>query len=78
MIVQASLQAGIAVLAEAGLTYLGFGLPPPGPSLGSMLKDYQTAIDRAPWLVLIPGGLVTALVLGCNLLGDGLRERLAR
>lgn len=78
LIVQASLQAGIAVLAEAGLTYLGFGLPPPAPSLGGMLKDYQSALGAAPWLVLIPGALVTLLVLGCNLLGDGLRDRLAR
>lgn len=78
LVVQASLQAGIAVLAEAGLTYLGFGLPPPNPSLGGMLKDYQSTIGTAPWLVLIPGGLVTLLVLGCNLLGDGLRDRLER
>ena len=78
LLVQLTLQLGLAVLTEAGLSYLGLGAPPPAPSWGRMLADAQTYLGRAPWLAIAPGACVAAVVLGFNLLGDGLRDRLDR
>jgi peptide/nickel transport system permease protein len=61
-------------LIEAGLSYLGLGLPPPTPSWGRMLNDAQTFLDAAPWLAVAPGVAIALAVLGFNLLGDGLRD----
>jgi peptide/nickel transport system permease protein len=66
----------IAILAEAALTYLGLGTPPPTPSWGRMLSDSQGYLDRAPLLALWPGLSIALAVLGFNLLGDGLRDLL--
>ena len=74
LIVQVSIQLGLAILTEAGLSYLGLGAPPPAPSLGRMLADAQTYIATAPWLVLVPGCAIAVAVLGFNLVGDGLRD----
>lgn len=74
LIVQATVQLAIAVLAEASLSYIGFGLQPPIPSLGRMLAESQTRLSQAPWLALFPGGTIALTVLGLNLLGDGLRD----
>ncbi|KHJ56091.1 peptide ABC transporter permease [Aureimonas altamirensis] len=74
--VQASLQFGLAILTEAGLGYLGLGTQPPSPSWGRMLADSQSYLGVAPWLALAPGAAIAVTVLGANILGDGLAERL--
>lgn len=73
-IVQLSWGMAVAVLAEAGLSYLGFGAPLTEPSWGLLLKDLQTYISVHPLTVVWPGLAITLTVLGLNLLGDGLRE----
>ncbi|RIY03291.1 ABC transporter permease [Aureimonas flava] len=74
--IQVSLQMGLAILTEAGLGYLGLGRRPPTPSWGRMLADAQTYMGSAPWLALAPGCAIALAVLGFNLIGDGLRDRL--
>jgi peptide/nickel transport system permease protein len=76
LIVQATIQFAVAILAEAGLSYLGLGAQPPVPSWGRMLRDAQTYIFQAPELALWPGLAVALAVLGLNMLGDGLRDLL--
>ncbi len=76
IVIQVTIQLGLAILTEAGLSFLGLGAPPPEPSWGRMLADAQTYLVRAPWLALAPGAAVAVAVLGLNLLGDGLRDRL--
>jgi len=74
LIVQATISFAIAILAEAGLSYLGLGTQPPHPSWGLMLKDAQTFIARSIWPAIFPGLAIAIAVLGFNLLGDGLRD----
>lgn len=74
--VQASASFAIAVLAEAALSYLGLGAQPPAASWGRMLFESRTYLLQAPTLAIFPGLAVAALVLGVNLLGDALRDRL--
>lgn len=76
IIVQASVSFAIAVLAEAALSFLGFGTPPPTPSWGRMLQEGQALLFLAPRLVIFPGVAIAVAVLGFNLLGDGLRDYL--
>ena len=76
VIVQASVSFAIAILAEAALSFLGFGTPPPTPSWGRMLQESQELLFVAPRLALFPGLAIAVAVLGFNLLGDGLRDRL--
>jgi peptide/nickel transport system permease protein len=76
LVVQATLALALAALSEAGLSYLGLGVPPPAPSLGRALADYQTRIFDHPLLVVAPGVVIALLVLGFNQLGDGLRDLL--
>ncbi|KRB58553.1 peptide ABC transporter permease [Rhizobium sp. Root708] len=76
IIVQATIQLGLAVLTEAGLSFLGLGLAPPAPTWGRMLADAQTYLALAPWLAILPGLAIALTVLGFNLLGDGLRDLL--
>ncbi len=64
-----------AVLAEAGMSYLGIGVQPPDPSLGRMLSEAQTYLFSAPGLALFPGLLLVLMVLGASLLADGLKQR---
>ena len=75
IIVQASVGFAIAVLAEAALSFLGLGTPPPTPSWGRMLQESQEMLWTAPRLALFPGAAIAFAVLGFNLLGDGLRDR---
>lgn len=74
--VQASVAFGIAILAEAALSYLGLATPPPAPTWGRMLRDAQTYLFTDPLLALWPGLAIALAVLGFNLLGDGLRDAL--
>lgn len=74
VIVQVTLSLSWAVLTEAALSFLGLGTPPPAPSLGLMILDARTLVTVAPWTMLAPGLAIIALVVGLNLLGDGLRD----
>lgn len=82
VIVQATIQFALAILAEAALSYLGLGTQPPQPSWGRMLNDAQALLFQEPSLAVYPGAAIAIAVLGLNLLGDGLRDlldpRLAR
>lgn len=82
IVVQATIQFALAILAEAALSYLGIGSQPPTPSWGRMLSEAQTMIFINPLLAVYPGVAIALSVLGLNLLGDGLRDvidpRLAR
>ena len=77
LLVQGTIQFALAILAEAGLSYVGLGAQPPMPSWGRMLFDSQTRMIVAPYLAHIPGMAIVITVLGLNLLGDGLRDTLA-
>ncbi len=74
LIVQATIQFAMAILAEAGLSYLGLGTQPPAPSWGKMLNEAQTLIYTEPQLAILPGLAIVLSVLGLNLFGDGLRD----
>ncbi|TCR70368.1 ABC transporter permease [Bosea sp. BK604] len=74
IVVQATIQFALAILAEAGLSYLGLGTQPPNPSWGRMLNEAQTFMAAQPWLAIFPGAAIAIAVLGFNLLGDGLRD----
>ena len=76
LIVQATVQFAIAILAEAALSYLGLGTQPPHASWGRMLNEAQTFMEISPWLAIFPGMAIAVAVLGFNLLGDGLRDLL--
>jgi peptide/nickel transport system permease protein len=76
LIVQATIQFAIAILAEAALSYLGLGAQPPQVSWGKMLADAQNVLYNAPHLAIYPGAAIALSVLGLNLLGDGLSDAL--
>jgi len=76
LIVQGTVQFAIAILAEAGLSYLGLGTQPPHASWGRMLNEAQTFMSTSSWLAIFPGCAIALAVLGFNLLGDGLRDML--
>jgi peptide/nickel transport system permease protein len=74
IIVLTSLSLSTAILTEAGLSFLGLGTQPPEPSWGKMLNDARSFMELAPWLAIFPGLAIMIVVLGFNLLGDGLRD----
>lgn len=74
MIVQGTIQFSLGILAEAALSYIGLGAQPPTASWGRMLADAQTLVSIAPHTALVPGLTIVLMVLGLNLLGDGLRD----
>lgn len=76
LIVQASLGMAGAILAEAGMSFLGLGVPEPIPSWGKMIDDSREFWFTAPHLFIFPGLMIALAVLAFNFLGDGLRERL--
>jgi peptide/nickel transport system permease protein len=76
VLVQASIGMAGVILAEATLSFLGLGIPAPAPSWGGMLNDARLHLFDSPHLVLVPAASVACSVLGFNLLGDGLRDRL--
>ena len=76
ILVQATLTIATAIIAEASLSFLGLGQQPPAPSWGSMLNTAKNFLSQAPWMALWPGIAIFLVVLGFNLLGDGLRDAL--
>jgi peptide/nickel transport system permease protein len=76
LIVQVAIQLALAVVAEAGLSYVGLGVQPPLPSWGRMLAEAQTMIGFAPWIAIFPGLAIMILVFGFGLIGDGLNDHL--
>lgn len=76
ILVQATLTVATAIIAEASLSFLGLGQQPPSPSWGSMLNVAKNFLSQAPWMALWPGLTIFLVVLGFNLLGDGLRDAL--
>lgn len=76
IIVAATLTVARAILLEAYISFLGFGIQPPLPSWGNMLNGAQQYLDRAPWLAIIPGFAITIAVSSFNFIGDGLRDAL--
>ena len=76
LLVQLSLAMGFAVLAEAGLSFLGLGTQPPDPSWGTMLNDSRAYLREAPWYGLWPGVALTILLVALNYVSDGLRDAL--
>jgi peptide/nickel transport system permease protein len=76
MIVQGTIQFSLGILAEAALSYIGLGAQPPTASWGRMLADAQTLASIAPHVALAPGLAIVLMVLGLNLMGDGLRDML--
>lgn len=76
ILVQATLTIASAIIAEASLSFLGLGQQPPYPSWGSMLNTAKNFMEQAPWMSFFPGSAIFLIVLGFNLLGDGLRDAL--
>lgn len=76
LMIQGTIQFAVAILAEAGLSYLGLGTQPPHASWGRMLNEAQTYMNISPWIAIFPGLAIAWSVLGFNLLGDGLRDTL--
>ena len=74
LIVHASLNFAAAVLAEASLSFLGLGNKPPAPSWGSMVSGSYGYLQQAWWGAVVPGTAIALVVLGFNLVGDGLRD----
>ncbi|WP_304169858.1 ABC transporter permease [Lonsdalea britannica] len=76
IIVQATLTVATAIIAEASLSFLGLGQQAPAPSWGSMLNVAKNFLTQAPWMAMWPGAAIFLVVIGFNLLGDGLRDAL--
>jgi peptide/nickel transport system permease protein len=76
ILVQSTLTIAAAIIAEASLSFLGLGQQPPDPSWGSMLNTAKNFLNQAPWMAMWPGISIFLVVLGFNLLGDGLRDAL--
>jgi peptide/nickel transport system permease protein len=76
ILVQATLTIATAIIAEAALSFLGLGQQPPSPSWGSMLNTAKNFLSQAPWMAIWPGAAIFLVVMGFNLMGDGLRDAL--
>lgn len=76
IVVQATLTIASAIIAEASLSFLGLGQQPPAPSWGSALNVAKNFLTQAPWMALYPGVAIFLVVMGFNLMGDGLRDAL--
>ncbi len=74
LVVQATFNFAYAVLAEASLSFVGAGVPPPTPSWGNILSEGRIYMQNAPWITIFPGLAIAVTVLGLNLAGDGLRD----
>jgi peptide/nickel transport system permease protein len=76
IVVQGTFTVGYAILGEAALSFVGLGAVPPTPSLGNILADARVFLRDAPWMILCPAATLALLILGLNLLGDGIRDAL--
>jgi peptide/nickel transport system permease protein len=76
VVVQATFITASAILIEAGLSFLGAGVPPEIPTWGNMIAQSRLFLGRAPWTIFFPGAMLALVVLSVNLVGDGLRDRL--
>jgi peptide/nickel transport system permease protein len=76
LVIQGTVSLGTAILADAGLSYLGLGVQPPHASWGRMIYEARSFLSLDPWLAVSPGVAIALTILGFNLLGDGLRDRL--
>jgi len=76
IIVAATFRVATSMITEAGLSYLGFGVQPPTPTWGNMLKNAQVQMTRAPWTAIFPGLMIFIAVIAINFIGDGLRDAL--
>jgi peptide/nickel transport system permease protein len=76
IIIDTALNVGVAVLAETGLSFLGFGIQPPDVSLGTLIADGTKSVTTFPWVFLFPGGVLVLIILCANLVGDALRDAL--
>ena len=76
IIIDTALNVGVAVLAETGLSYLGFGVQPPDVSLGTLIAGGTPSVTTFPWLFLFPAGVLVLIIFCANLIGDGLRDAL--
>jgi peptide/nickel transport system permease protein len=76
LIVTTALGVGNAITLEAGLSFLGLGIPAPAPSWGNMIASGRDALVQAPWVATLPGLAVVAAVVACSLIGDGIRDAL--
>jgi peptide/nickel transport system permease protein len=74
LLVQISIGVAFGIVMEAGLSFLGLGVQPPTPSLGTILADGREYFQRGPWVLTLTGLVVSVALLGLNLLGDGLRD----
>ncbi|MGI9164342.1 MAG: ABC transporter permease [Mycobacterium sp.] len=74
IIIDTALNVGAAILAETGLSFLGFGVQPPDVSLGTLIADGTKSATTFPWIFLFPAGVLVAIILCANLIGDGLRD----
>jgi peptide/nickel transport system permease protein len=76
VVVLATSMFGWAILSESGLSFLGLGVPPPAPTWGNMLSSARPYLESAAWLGIAPGVCIAVALLGTNLLGDAMRDRL--
>jgi peptide/nickel transport system permease protein len=76
LIIDAALNVAVAILAETGLSYLGFGIQPPDISLGTLIADGTKSATTFPWVFLFPAGVLVLILVCANLTGDGLRDAL--
>jgi peptide/nickel transport system permease protein len=74
LIIDTALNVGVAILAETGLSFLGFGVQRPDVSLGTLIADGTASVTTFPWVFLFPAGVLVLIVLCANLIGDGLRD----
>ena len=74
IIVEATLEVGWAIMEEAGLSFLGFGIQPPTPSWGNLLSNAQEHLASHPWLAIFPGLMIFFTIISINYIGDGLRD----
>jgi peptide/nickel transport system permease protein len=74
IVVESTLMTGWAIMEEAGLSFLGFGIQPPTPSWGNLLSNAQEHMTKHPWLAIFPGLLIFLTIISVNYIGDGLRD----
>jgi peptide/nickel transport system permease protein len=74
IVVEATLLIGWAIMEEAGLSFLGFGIQPPTPSWGNLLSNAQGHMTKHPWLAIFPGLMIFLTIISVNYIGDGLRD----